>query len=198
MAAGTEVFTFLVLGDQNAGKSTLLHSFTYVAGRVPISAPLFHGPADLRTPICGDASASAPCACVHVNCRSLLQACGGQELHGADGRAAVPKQHLRQHTVSTSTPIRIVDCRRSDDRSNQTNRIGSVLTTLGRRCVMEGRPMDEPPFLDTDLGEKSASLLPPAIPPSAVLCEHSLPQRCNPSAADGADRLHQCAFLGRS
>ena len=51
MAAGTEVFTFLVLGDQNAGKSTLLHSFTYVAGRVPISAPLFHGPADLRTPI---------------------------------------------------------------------------------------------------------------------------------------------------
>lgn len=136
--------------------------------------------------------------CVHVNCRSLLQACGGQELHGADGRAAVPKQHLRQHTVSTSTPIRIVDCRRSDDRSNQTNRIGSVLTTLGRRCVMEGRPMDEPPFLDTDLGEKSAPLLPPAIPPSAVLCEHSHPQRCNPSAADGADRLHQCAFLGRS
>ena len=48
--------------------------------------------------------------------------------------------------------IRIVDCRRGDDRSNQTNRIGSVLTTLRRRCVMEGRPMDEPPFLDTDLG----------------------------------------------
>ena len=73
MAAGTEVFTFLVLGDQNAGKSTLLHSFTYVAGRVPISAPLFHGPADLRTPICGGASASAPCACVHVNCRSCYR-----------------------------------------------------------------------------------------------------------------------------
>lgn len=29
VSSETQVFTFLVLGDQNAGKSTFLHSFTY-------------------------------------------------------------------------------------------------------------------------------------------------------------------------
>jgi GTPase SAR1 family protein len=28
---GTQVFSFLILGDQNAGKSTFLHAFTYLS-----------------------------------------------------------------------------------------------------------------------------------------------------------------------